>query len=359
MANNKEFDVLISFAGMEREYARAIHDIATANGIKVFLDEEYQHEIWGKNLVEFLDETYRERGHYVLILISTAYCNRAFTRVERRAAFDRMINEQYEFILPVKVDDSWIEGLPQSTAFLDLRTQGVLGICELLVKKLRPGTNKIVIPGHVFIPRIPLGQIPGNLLAKYLLEMCNRQNVLVFGTLIYDEKNIELRKLLTDQIYWDALDKASGPHVEIFAIRDTKKYYTEPYMHMITATSMSRSSERGYYFSQLLKNYFDEEKTTLVYPSILLFIIEDRKVKFCRRIPLRKRNSISDTFDDLLMLFTKIAESIDEADGLDTSADILWKEIKENLINDYTIYIQKPPIDAETAIQKLALYIES
>jgi hypothetical protein len=81
-----EFDVLLSFAGAERKYARAIYEIATANGLRVFLDEEFQHEIWGKNLVEYLDKTYRVRGGRVLALISTAYRDQVFTRVERRAA---------------------------------------------------------------------------------------------------------------------------------------------------------------------------------------------------------------------------------------------------------------------------------
>ncbi|MGH8504325.1 MAG: TIR domain-containing protein [Gammaproteobacteria bacterium] len=101
-SGDKEIDVLLSFAGSERDYARAIHDIASANGLRVFLDEEFQHEIWGKNLVEYLDGTYRTRGGYVLVLISAAYRERAFTRVERRAAFDRMIRESSEYVLPVR-----------------------------------------------------------------------------------------------------------------------------------------------------------------------------------------------------------------------------------------------------------------
>jgi hypothetical protein len=131
-----EFDVILSFAGAEREYAQAIDRIATANGLRVFLDENFQAEIWGENLVEYLDRTYRDRGAYVLILISESYLKSNFTRVERRAAFDRMINQEGVYVLPVKVDDSWVDGLPKSTAYLDIRTHGVLGICELLVQKI-------------------------------------------------------------------------------------------------------------------------------------------------------------------------------------------------------------------------------
>jgi hypothetical protein len=142
-----EFDVLLSFAGPEREYAQAIFDIATANGLHVFFDEAYQHEMWGQNLVEYLDHTYLERGMYVLILISAAYKERAYTRVERRAAFDRMIESAGAYVLPVRVDDMWLEGLPKATAHLDLRTHGVVGICKQLVRKVTKSTaHKLVVP---------------------------------------------------------------------------------------------------------------------------------------------------------------------------------------------------------------------
>src|SRR4030095_4652702 len=154
-----EFDLLLSFAGSERDYARAIYDIATANGLRVFLDEEFQHEIWGENLVEYLDRAYRERGAYVLILISAGYRDGVFTRVERRAAFDRMIREAGAYLLPVRVDESWIDGLPISTAYLDLRVNGVLGVCELLVRKIRGTPEKLTVPSSVFIPRVPLGRL--------------------------------------------------------------------------------------------------------------------------------------------------------------------------------------------------------
>jgi hypothetical protein len=141
-----EFDVLLSFAGPEREYARDIFDLAKANGVNVFLDEIYLHESWGQNLFEYLDRTYRERGMYVLILISTAYAEGAYPRVELRAALDRMI-ESPEYVLPVKVDGTWLEGIPKATAYLDLRTHGVLGICELLVRKVKHSpAYKLVLP---------------------------------------------------------------------------------------------------------------------------------------------------------------------------------------------------------------------
>ena len=112
--------------------------------------------------MEYLDRTYRERGAYVLVLISAAYRERAFTRVERRAAFDRMIQEASASLLPVKVDGSWIDGLPTSTAYIDLRVAGVLGVCELLVRKVGGPTGKLIVPRASLFRESPLVVFPAS-----------------------------------------------------------------------------------------------------------------------------------------------------------------------------------------------------
>ena len=188
MDNEDKFDVLLSFASPERVYARAISDICKANGLNVFLDENFQHEIWGKNLVEYLDETYRSHGKYCVALISEAYCQRPFTKVERRSAFDRMIQSESEYFLPVLVDDVWPKGLPKATAYLDLRTHGVIGVCELLVRKVNGNNDKLIIPQETIIPRVPIGQLNSEHLASYLIELCQQQPISMFGTVVYNER---------------------------------------------------------------------------------------------------------------------------------------------------------------------------
>ena len=354
------FDVLLSFAGPERAYAQAIHAICTANGLRVFLDEEFQHEIWGQNLVEYLDRTYRERGAFCVALFSQAYCERAYTKVERRAAFDRMLSETGPYLLPVKVDDAWPEGLPRATAYLDLRVQGVVGVCEVLCRKIKNITN-ISIPPDCRIPRIPVGRIPAEQLSRYLIELCRQQPVAAFGVLVYDERSAELRKLLRDRDYWDALDSVSGPHFEILAIRDQESYETEvsTTIELMTAASLSRSRSRGYYFSRLLKNYFGEERTTLVYPSLLVFLVAQGRVQYSRLIPFH-RATVEETFTWLRDLLALIAKAIsDSKDGGSGGVDGLWASLREALLEGgYTVYIQNAPAGAEEAISKLVGYVE-
>lgn len=360
MTQVPDFDVLLSFAGPERHYARAIHDIAAASGLKVFLDEEFQHEIWGKNLVEYLDQTYRERGRFVLVLLSQTYRERAYTRVERRAAFDRMISESAEYLLPVMVDGSWIDGLPKSTAYLDLRTLGVLGVSKLLLQKIKGSSQKIVIPDGLNVPRVPRGSIPASQLADHLVELCARPQVTLFGALIYDETNVALRRLLRESDYWDALDKASGPNLEVFAIRDVEQYGTdgERYSELMTAASMSRARDRGYYFSKLLKDYFGTEKTRLTYPSFLLFIVEKGQVQKCWLIPFR-RSSPEGTVDWLVGLFSTISKGLSDVGGATATSQAVLSKLKELLLKqEYTLYIQSAPRDAEGAVRSLADYVE-
>jgi len=43
-----EYDVALSFAGEQREHARAIEAYLTARGIRVFFDEHHEANLWGK-----------------------------------------------------------------------------------------------------------------------------------------------------------------------------------------------------------------------------------------------------------------------------------------------------------------------
>jgi hypothetical protein len=360
---DQEFDVAISFAGAERDYARAIASIALKNGLRVFLDELYEADLWGTNLVESLSDIYENRARFSLIIVSEEYCKRIYTNVERRAALDRAIRSKAEYILPVVADNSWIEGLPKATTYLDLRQKSVISICETLIKKVRgKAPGKLRLPEDIHISRIPIGSLSADELKRYIFDLCaqsKHSGVVAFGCIVYDESTVELRKLLKDENYWDALDKASGPNLEIFAIRDEEKYGQDVFttMEELTAVSFSRSRSRGYYFSKLLKEYFGEEKTTLAYPSFILFLVEDQRVTHCRLIPL-SRGNIEEVCKRLQDLFTAVAASIEKwrADG-GVSATRLWEIIKLDLLEqDYTIYIQDAPKNASQAVESLATF---
>jgi hypothetical protein len=271
-----------------------------------------------------------------------------------------MIRASDEYFLPVVVDDAWVDGLPTSTAHLDLRVHGVLGVVEMLVRKIRASEARLDIPPTVRIPRVPMGRLSADHLSAYLLPLCRRSRPTVFGALVYDERTVELRRLLRDTDYWDALDTISGPEFEVFALRDSEDFEYDPVVdvELLTSTSLSSSRSRGHYFSRLLRDYFGVEKTRLVYPSMLVFIAHEGRIERCRLIPL-PRAGIDDTFKALSSLLEVIAGGIAESDETVTVSD-LWDRLKSRLLElDYTLYIQRPPADAHRAITALADYMES
>jgi len=131
------FDVAISFAGTEREYAEKLAKIIKGAGFSVFYDEFYPEYLWGKNLIDIFDEIFRKRARYCVIFVSKEYKERVWTNYERRSAQARAVNEKgKEYILPVKVDDTELDGMPPTVGYITLK-EGIDEIGELLIKKLK------------------------------------------------------------------------------------------------------------------------------------------------------------------------------------------------------------------------------
>jgi TIR domain/Protein of unknown function (DUF2934) len=156
------YDVALSFAGADREPARIIAAIARANGLRVFLDEQYYAESWGRNLNEYLADVYSRSSRYCVILVSQEYCKAAYTNLERRYALDRALASKREYILPVLLDNSWLDGLPTSTAYLDLRVISATEVGAMLVRKVDESNATVTVPAHVPGPNVyPVDGVPG------------------------------------------------------------------------------------------------------------------------------------------------------------------------------------------------------
>jgi len=131
------FDVAISFAGTERELAEKLAEILRAAGIVVFYDNFYPEHLWGKNLTAFLDEIYRKRAKFCVVFVSTEYNDRKWTIHELRSAQAKALEQKGdEYILPVKVDNAELDGLPPNVGYVGI-SLGIEKIAELLIKKLR------------------------------------------------------------------------------------------------------------------------------------------------------------------------------------------------------------------------------
>jgi hypothetical protein len=129
-------DVAISFAGTERAYAKQLAELARNAGFSVFYDEFFPEFLWGKNLYVTFDEIFRKRARYCVIFVSKEYQNRVWTNHEIRSAQARALNGKGgEYILPIKVDDTELDGLLPTIGYLPLET-GIGKIGTILIKKL-------------------------------------------------------------------------------------------------------------------------------------------------------------------------------------------------------------------------------
>jgi hypothetical protein len=151
---NFEYDVAFSFAGEDRELARVIASIAQANELRVFIDEQHYWESWGRNLNEYLGAIYDGKTKHCVILVSKAYCEKSYTNLERRRALDHALESRTEYILPILLDDSWPEGLPRSTSFLDSRRLSATAIGQALVLKVKGPDTIVTVPPGIAEPKV-------------------------------------------------------------------------------------------------------------------------------------------------------------------------------------------------------------
>jgi hypothetical protein len=141
--NYYPYDVGISFAGRQRVEARAIAKALKDNGAKVFFDEYAKPELLGQALTEHLYSIYAHKCRYTVILVSKAYLTRIWTNHERAAAQERALKERgVGYILPIRVDDSCLPGMPQTIGFHPLANNPVAAakmvLRKLFIRRRRP-----------------------------------------------------------------------------------------------------------------------------------------------------------------------------------------------------------------------------
>lgn len=133
----ENFDVAISFAGTEREHAQKLAELVRSAGFSVFYDEFYAEFLWGKDLVVTFDEVFRKRARFCVVFISKEYKERAWTSHEIRSAMARALNEKgNDYILPIRIDKTELDGLPPTIGYLPIET-GIDTISGILIEKLR------------------------------------------------------------------------------------------------------------------------------------------------------------------------------------------------------------------------------
>jgi hypothetical protein len=151
-----EFDIALSFAGEDRAYVADVADRLRGQGIRVFYDQYEQATLWGKNLYDRLDYVYRRAARYCILFISEPYANKVWTNHERQSAQARALEENREYVLPVRFDDTEIPGLRSTIGYIDARHTTPDYLVQLILQKLGDSpSHRATTPAPVRVPRTP------------------------------------------------------------------------------------------------------------------------------------------------------------------------------------------------------------
>ena len=142
-----KYDIAVSFAGEDRPVVEEFVNALAENDISVFYDSWEQAQLWGKDLYQHLDMIYQQAARYCVIFISENYVKKAWTRHELRSAQARAFQQNSEYILPIKLDNTELPGLPSTIAYIDLRQTSIKEIATILFEKIgaekKPNTEEI------------------------------------------------------------------------------------------------------------------------------------------------------------------------------------------------------------------------
>ncbi|MHB9143521.1 MAG: toll/interleukin-1 receptor domain-containing protein, partial [Paludibacter sp.] len=148
----KKYDITLSFAGEDREYVDKVANFLKEYGVSVFYDKFEEADLWGKDLGIHFDTIYRKSARYCIPFISENYKKKIWTNYEIRNAISRAIEQNEEYILPVRFDDTEIEGIRPTLGFLDLRTKSPEELTNIILKKLK--SEKTIPVAQIFQEQI-------------------------------------------------------------------------------------------------------------------------------------------------------------------------------------------------------------
>lgn len=138
MSDGYDFDVAVSFAGPDRRFVHDVVQRLKSAGVTVFYDEDHTARLWGENLVDLLHSIYSRRARYAMLFVSRHYLRSAWATHERHSAQERALHQSGAYLLPIRLDDTDLPGLPTTVGYLDARQHDANAIADLMISKLSP-----------------------------------------------------------------------------------------------------------------------------------------------------------------------------------------------------------------------------
>lgn len=187
---NFSYDVALSFAGEDRLIVERLAKILMDNKVSVFYDDWEKPNLWGKDLYQHLADVYIKAARFCIVFISQNYEKKAWTNHELRSAQSRAFQQNSEYILPVRLDDTEIKGIPDTIGYVDLRSKSMEELADFVLEKLQISQDSIVISkipefdGHPIISNSP--QQAFRISPKEIIESIKHQ---------FEKKELAFREL--------------------------------------------------------------------------------------------------------------------------------------------------------------------
>ena len=136
MKNQYKYDVALSFASEDEQPVEQLANLLKRGGHSCFYAKHEEAMLWGKNLHEHLSFVYKDQARYCVMFLSQHYARKLWPKLERESAQARAFEENHEYILPIRLDDTEIPGILPTTGYLDLRSKSIKDIYLILLEKM-------------------------------------------------------------------------------------------------------------------------------------------------------------------------------------------------------------------------------
>lgn len=136
MFSKPKYQIGLSFAGEDRAYVDQVANELKELGVTVFYDNYEQIDLWGKDLYQHLNDVYKNKCEYCIVFISEHYAKKVWTIHELKSAQTKAFNENKEYILPVKFDDTELPGVNSTVGYIDCNKVTAKELAKLASRKV-------------------------------------------------------------------------------------------------------------------------------------------------------------------------------------------------------------------------------
>lgn len=132
-----KFEVALSYVGAQLEVATRLSATLRDRGLSVFFDRVDVETIVGRDGPDALTDMYRAQARVCVLLLSPAYEQSAWTRIEREAVLARRSTDRTAFLIPVRVEGEPPDWLPRQLLYFDLLRQSIDELSDVVVQRVR------------------------------------------------------------------------------------------------------------------------------------------------------------------------------------------------------------------------------